>query len=91
MDFAGKPRLFTSSKNFGASPRLASAFSVRDAVHRPERTAVRTTRLMMVAAVGICRNSGTATYGPRLSLHPAGRTVSLFHGRRATTRNMEPT
>src|SRR6185436_2718479 len=64
---AGTPRPVTRVITAGASRRPASTKSIREAVYSPEfrqdRTAVRTTAFMMLAANGILMVLKAATYG----------------------------
>ena len=63
----GTPSRLTSSKDWGASPRRASAKSMREPVYIPEfrqdRTAVTTTAFMTSAAPGIPIVSNEAMNG----------------------------
>ncbi len=83
----GTPRVLSCASARGASPRRASAISMREEANRPllsaDSTAVRMTAFMMWAAPGMCSCSSAPTYGCSMR--------ALFHGSSVTTTKIEPT
>ena len=84
----GTPRRLTSSSLFGASPRRASANSIREPMYMPEfrhdRTAVTTIAFMTSAAPGMPICSSEAMNGDSPAL-------TSFHGTTQTIRKIDST